>query len=193
MKKNVESLMINHRNFLKLISLTVILLFIVPAMANAQGGKTNFAGTWAMNAEKSNLGTPGGGGPGGPGGGGPGGGGGGGGFRGGGNFVATQDAATLSVERTRNRNGEETKTTTKYTLDGKETVNTTGMGESKSTAKWSADGKTLTIVTSRSFNGNDMTSTEVWSLTDANTLSIASTRPGMDGTEMKTTMVYDKK
>ena len=189
MKKNVESLMINHRNFLKLISLTVILLFIVPAMANAQGGKTNFAGTWAMNAEKSNLGTPGGGGPGGPGGGGPGGGG----FRGGGNFVATQDAATLSVERTRNRNGEETKTTTKYTLDGKETVNTTGMGESKSTAKWSADGKTLTIVTSRSFNGNDMTSTEVWSLTDANTLSIASTRPGMDGTEMKTTMVYDKK
>ena len=180
MKKNVESLMINHRNFLKLISLTVILLFIVPAMAIAQGGKTNFAGTWAMNAEKSNLGTPGGGG-------------GGGGFRGGGNFVATQDAATLSVERTRNRNGEETKTTTKYTLDGKETVNTTGMGESKSTAKWSADGKTLTIVTSRSFNGNDMTSTEVWSLTDANTLSIASTRPGMDGAEMKTTMVYDKK
>ena len=192
MKKNVESLMINHRNFLKLISLTVILLFIVPVMAIAQGGKTNFAGTWAMNAEKSNLGTPGGGGPGGPGGGGPGGGGGGG-FRGGGNFVATQDAATLSVERTRNRNGEETKTTTKYTLDGKETVNTTGMGESKSTAKWSADGKTLTIVTSRSFNGNDMTSTEVWSLTDANTLSIASTRPGMDGAEQKTTMVYDKK
>lgn len=178
MKKNVESLLVNRRNFLKLISLTVILLFIVPAMANAQG-KTDFSGTWAMNAEKSNLGAAGGG---------PGGGRG-----GGGNFVATQDAATLSVERTRNRNGEETKTTTKYTLDGKETVNTTGMGESKSTAKWSADGKTLTIVTSRSFNGNDMTSTEVWTLTDAKTLTIASTRPGMDGAEMKTTMVYDKK
>ena len=159
--------------------MTVILLFIVPAMAIAQGGKTDFSGTWAMNAEKSNLGAPAGGG---------------GGFRGGGgNFVATQDATTLSVERTRNRNGEETKTTTKYTLDGKETVNTTGMGESKSTAKWSADGKTLTIVTSRSFNGNDMTSTEVWTLTDAKTLTIASTRPGMDGAEMKTTMVYDKK
>lgn len=180
MKKNVESLLVNRRNFLKLISLTVILLFIVPAMANAQG-KADFSGTWAMNAEKSNLGAAGGG---------PGGGGGRG---GGGNFVATQDATTLSVERTRNRNGEETKTTTKYTLDGKETVNTTGMGESKSTAKWSADGKSLTIVTSRSFNGNDMTSTEVWTLTDAKTLTIASTRPGMDGAEMKTTMVYDKK
>jgi len=188
MKKKVESSLVNRRNFLKLISLTVILLFIVPAMANAQGGKTDFSGTWAMNAEKSNLGAPGGGGPGGPGGGG-----GGGGRGGGGNFVATQDASTLSVERTRNRNGEETKTTTKYTLDGKETVNTTGMGESKSTAKWSADGKTLTIVTSRSFNGNDMTTTEVWTLTDAKTLTIASTRPGMDGAEMKTTMVYDKK
>lgn len=187
MKKNVESLLINRTNFLKLISLTVIILFIVPAMAIGQG-KTDFSGTWAMNAEKSNLGAPGGGGPGGPGGGG-----GGGGRGGGGNFVATQDATTLSVERTRNRNGEETKTTTKYTLDGKETVNTTGMGESKSTAKWSADGKTLTIVTSRSFNGNDMTSTEVWTLTDAKTLTIASTRPGMDGAEMKTTMVYDKK
>ena len=185
MKKNVEGLLVNRRNFLKLISLTVILLFIVPAMANAQG-KTDFSGTWAMNAEKSNLGAAGGG---------PGGGGGGGfgGRGGGGNFVATQDATTLSVERTRNRNGEETKTTTKYTLDGKETVNTTGMGESKSTAKWSADGKSLTIVTSRSFNGNDVTSTEVWTLTDAKTLTIASTRPGMDGAEMKTTMVYDKK
>jgi len=187
MKKNVESLLINRRNLLKLISLTVILLFIVPAMANAQG-KADFSGTWAMNAEKSNLGAPGGGGPGGGGGGG-----GFGGRGGGGNFVATQDATTLSVERTRNRNGEETKTTTKYTLDGKETVNSTGMGESKSTAKWSADGKSLTIVTSRSFNGNDMTTTEVWALTDAKTLSITSTRKNQDGADVKTVMVYDKK
>ena len=183
MKKKVESLLVNRRNFLKLISLTVILLFIVPAMANAQGGKTDFSGTWAMNAEKSNLGAAGGG-PGGGGGGGRG---------GGGNFVAKQDAAALSVERTRNRNGEETKTTSKYTLDGKESVNSTGMGESKSTATWSADGKSLTIVTSRSFNGNDMTTTEVWTLTDANTLSVASTRKNQDGADVKTTIVYDKK
>jgi len=190
MKKNVESLMINRRNFIQVISLAIVLFFVVPAMANAQGGKADFSGSWAMNAEKSNLGAAGGG----PGGGGGGGGfGGGGGRMGGGNFVAKQDAASLSVERTRNRNGEETTTTTKYTLDGKETVNATGMGESKSTATWSADGKSLTIVTKRSFNDNEMTSTEVWTLTDAKTLSIASTRPGMDGAEMKTTMVYDKK
>lgn len=184
MKKNVESLF-SRRNFLQVISLAIVLIFVVPAMANAQGGKTDFSGTWAMNAEKSNLGAPAGGGGGGFGGGG--------GRMGGGNFVAKQDAATLSVERTRNMNGEETKTTTKYTLDGKESVNTTGFGEAKSTATWSADGKSLTIVTKRTFNDNEMTSTEVWTLTDANTLSIASTRPGMDGAEMKTTMVYDKK
>jgi len=173
------------KKLLKLISLTVILLFIVPAMVNAQG-KTDFSGSWVMNAEKSNLGAP----AGAPGGGG---GGGFGGRGGGGNFVAKQDAATLSVDRTRTRNGEETTTTTKYTLDGKESVNTTGMGESKSTAKWSADGKSLSITTSRSFNGNDMTSTEVWTLTDPKTISITSTRPGQDGAEMKTTIVYDKK
>lgn len=168
------------KNLLKLISLTVILLFSVPAMVNAQDGKTDFSGSWVMNAEKSNLGTPGGGG-------------GFGGRGGGGNFVAKQDATTLSVERTRNRNGEETTTTTKYSLDGKESVNTTGMGESKSTAKWSADGKSLTITTLRSFNGNEMKSTEVWTLTDAKTITITTTRPGQDGTEMKTTVVYDKK
>jgi hypothetical protein len=37
-----------------------------------------------------------------------------------------------------------------------------------------------------------MKSTEVWSLTNAKTLSIASTRQGQNG-EVKTTMVYDKK
>jgi hypothetical protein len=67
-----------------------------------------------------------------------------------------------------------------------------GQGESKSTAKWSADGKSLTIVTKSNFGGTERTSTAVWSLTDAKTLSIVNTRQGQDG-EVKTTMVYDKK
>jgi Tol biopolymer transport system component len=107
----------------------------------------------------------------------------------GGNFTITQEANLL----TRTRTGQDgTSTVTKYTLDGKESVNTTGGGESKSTANWSADGKTLTIVTKSNFNGNERTSTAVWSLIDAKTLSIVSTRQGQDG-EVKTTMVYDKK
>lgn len=177
MKKNVKNFGINYRDFLRLMSLVVILFVLVPAMANAQSGKANFSGTWAMNADKSNLGNAGGGGRG---------------FGGGGNMVVNQDNNTLTIERTMNRQGQETKMTTKYTLDGKETVNTTGRGESKSTAKWSADGKSLTITTTSSFNGNDRTSKEVWTLKDAKTLSIASTRPNRNGEETTTTRVYDK-
>lgn len=170
----------NFKNSVRFLSLILVLCLIVPAFANAQAGKANFAGTWAFNADKSNLGDAGGGGGGGQRG-------------GGGDFKATQEANLLSVERTRtNQNGETTTTTSKYTLDGKESVNTTGRGDSKSTAKWSADGKSLTIVTVSSFNGNERTSTEVWTLTDAKTLSIAATRQGQNG-EVKTTRVYDKK
>jgi len=43
------------------------------------------------------------------------------------------------------------------------------------------------------FNGNERTTTAVWSLTDAKTLSITSTRQGQDGNPVKTVMVYDKK
>jgi hypothetical protein len=184
MKKNVSNL---SGNLMKILSLTIMLAFIVPLMTNAQGGKANFAGNWTFNAEKSTQ--P----PAGGGGGGQGGGGGRGGF-GGGNFVATQDANTLTQVRTRTgQDGTATTTTTKYTLDGKECVNTTPRGDSKSTATWSPDFKSLTIVTKASFNGNDMTITAVWSLIDAKTLSIKTSRPGQDGAITTTTAVYEIK
>jgi hypothetical protein len=172
---------------LQLLSLTVIMAFIMPVNLNAQGSKANFSGTWAFNAEKSNMGQP------------PQGGGGGarmGGF-GGGNFVANQEANLLTVERTRTtQDGQTVTTTSKYTLDGKESVNTTGRGESKSVATWSADGKSLTIVTKRSFERDgqttEMTTTEVWSLTAPNALQVVSTMNTPNG-ERKTTAVYDKK
>jgi Tol biopolymer transport system component len=86
--------------------------------------------------------------------------------------------------------------TSKYTLDGKESVNTTGRGESKSIATWSADGKSLTIVTTRTFERDgqsmEMKSSEVWTLTSPTTMSIVRTMNTPDG-ERKTTMVYDKK
>jgi len=171
MKKNIK---INHIALMRLISLTIMMSFIALA-ANAQTGKTNFAGIWVFNESKSKLGDDGG-------------------RRGGGDFVAKQEANLLTVDRTRtNQSGETSTTTSKYTLDGKECKNTTGRGESKSTAKWSADGKTLTIVTVASYNGNERTSTEIWTLADAKTISIASTRKNQDGEDVKTTRVYDKK
>jgi hypothetical protein len=175
MKKNVT-------NFMRLLSLTVILALIAPAMTNAQG-KANFAGTWAFNAEKSTLPQ----------------GGGGGGQRmgGGGDFTAAQEANLLSVTRTRTgQDGTATTTTMKYTLDGKESINTNPRGDSKSVATWSADGKSLTIATSRTmdFNGEtrEIKSSEVWTLTDASTITVVSTRQGQDG-EVKSTLVYNKK
>ncbi len=168
--------------FMMLLSLTLVVALISPMQINAQAGKANFAGSWVMNASKSTQ---------------PQGGGGGGQRMGGGDFVATQDANLLTVVRTRTgQDGQATTTTMKYTLDGKESVNTSPRGDAKSTAKWSADGKSLSIATSRTMDMNGesrtMTSSEVWTLTDPKTLTVVTTRQGQNG-EVKTTMVYDKK
>jgi len=175
MKNSVSNSAVNHPNFVWSSLLFVILLFSVPFMTNAQSGKANFSGTWSFNESKSDLGDRG--------------------RRfGSGDLVAEQDANLLTVERkfTR-RNGEESTFARTYSLDGKETTNSFGRGKSKSTATWSPDGKSLTIVTKMLFNGNERTSTDVWTLKDANTLSVASARQGRDGGEIKTTRVYDKK
>lgn len=176
-------------NLVKILSLTVMLAFIVPMMTNAQAGKVNFAGTWTYNAEKSTpppaaAAT------------------GGGGQRmgGGGNFVATQDATTLTRETSRTgQDGTVTKRSSVYVLDGKENTLAAPAGgggnaaPSKYVATWSADGKSLTIVTERTFNETTTKSTEVWTLTAPKTLSIVSTRPGRDGAMTTTTAVYEIK
>jgi hypothetical protein len=152
MGKNVKNLGITRTAILRMISLTVILAFLLPAMTNAQG-KANFAGNWTYNASKSTQ----------P----PAGGGGRGGF-GGGNIVATQEANLLTVATTRTgQDGTPVTITMKYTLDGKETINSTpGFGggdpmKVPSVATYSADGKSLTIVTTRTFNDQTMKTTEV--------------------------------
>jgi len=193
----------NLKNLKVTLSAVVISGFmLIPGSIVAQTGKTNFSGNWAVNVEKSNFGQ------------------GQGqpqaqgrpqgqaqgqgqdqgqrlsGF-GGGNFIAKQEGNLLTVERSRtNQNGKTTKTESKYTLDGKECVNTTGRGESKSTATWSADGKTLKIVTNSTFTTNGesrkMKSTEEWTLKDARTLSVKTTRASKNGDRVST-IVYDKK
>jgi len=169
---------------LQMLSFTVIFAFLcLPLATNAQGSKANLSGTWAFNGEKSNMGDSQGGGMRG-------------GF-GGGNMTVKQEANLLTVEQTRRgQDGQESTVTSKYTLDGKQSVNSTGRGESKSTATWTADGKSITIVTTRSFERNgettEMKTTEVWNLTSPNALSVVSTM-NMPNGERKTTRVYDKK
>lgn len=187
----------NVRNFkITLSAMIIAAFFIMPFTVNGQTGKANFAGTWAYNAEKSTIpqgqGQP----PQGQGGQGQGQGQRGG--FGGRDFVAAQEANLLTVTRTRtNQAGETTKTELKYTLDGKESTNVSARGgESKSIATWSADGKTLTIVTTRTFDMNGesrtMKTTDEWTLTDANTLSVKTTSASPNGDRVST-MVYDKK
>lgn len=176
MKKNVTL-----QRMLAPIAMVLMFALLTPAIAGAQAGKADFTGKWALNQEKSKLGEN----------------------QGaarmlGGDVLVKQEANLLTVERTRtNQNGENVTTTMKYTLDGKESINTSQRGESKSVATWSADGKTLSVATTRTFDMNGekitMKSTEEWSRTDASTLTVNSTRQGRDGEEIKITLVYDKK
>jgi|SRR5664280_2558027 len=183
MKKDIQTFKAKSSMIKRLVAMTIMITVIVPVTLIAQSGKTDFSGNWTLNSEKSTL---------------PQGGQGGGGMRmGGGDFVATMENNMLTVVRTRTgQDGQSTTSTMKYTLDGKESVNTSPRGDSKSVATWSPDGKSLTIETSRTFEMNGesrtMKSTEVYKLTDEKTLTVSSTRQGPNG-EVKANMVYDKK
>ncbi len=180
--------------------LTLLLLLLSVAV---WAQTTDFSGTWKMNESKSNFGQSGPGGPGGPGGqpapggqgtpGGPGG-------RSrfgfmGGQMTIKQTDAKLVIERTmKNREGEDVTTTETFTLDGKECVNESRMGEKTTVCKWSKDGKQLTMESLQVMNRNgesmEMKSVEVFSLEDGS-LVIDSTRETPRG-ERKTKMAYDK-
>jgi len=178
---------------LQVLPLLVVTALLLHTAVMAQGSKTNFSGSWAYNAGKSNTGQP----QGQATGQGQNAGGQNRGGFGGGDFVVKQDGNLLTVERTMTASDGSARTmSSKYTLDGKESVNSSRMGESKSFATWSADGKKLTIETMRTMTrdgeSRTMKTTEVWSLTDSKTLQIETTMPSPNG-ERKTTSVYDKK
>lgn len=161
-----------------ILSVAAMLAVVLPATTYAQG-KTNFAGTWVRNAEKSDQ----------PQGGGQGGGGG----FGGGPMTVKQEANLITVETSRTgQDGQTTTSTMKYTLDGKESINASPRGESKSVVTWSADGKSLNITTTRNFNGNDFTTKAVWTMDGAN-LVVTTSMPTQDGSTRTTKVVYDKK
>jgi hypothetical protein len=165
-------------NTLKIKSLLLISVFFITA--SGLFAQTNFAGSWAFNESKSNFG--------------------------GSQFrfaatsmVVTQDANTLSVESVvPGRDGEEMKTSAKYTLDGKVSENPMFNTTRKSTVTWSADKASLVIASTMTFDmggeTREMKSTDTWKLSDGGKLlSIESVRAGRDGGEMKTTAAYDKK
>jgi hypothetical protein len=157
---------------------SLALLLLLPA---ALFGQTNFTGTWAFNESKSILGdaqgprmeakT----------------------------LVVVQQGNEIQIKRTSTGfDGNEMVQNEKYTLDGKESVNT-GMMESKvkSILTWSADKKELTFSKVVSFNMNgenqEMKSTEKWSLSaDSKTMTLKSSMNTPMG-DMNTTLAYDKK
>jgi hypothetical protein len=182
MIKNVSVFGINGAGFLRLFSvISLVTIFLMSFSIDAAAQKTNFSGTWAFNESKSIFSQQGQG-------------------YGGARFAAKQltvkqEGNNLTVDRLRTtQDGEDRTTTEKYTLDGKECINSNPRGgESKSVATWSADGKILSIVTKRTREGQEFKSTDVWKLSDPKILSIESTMPGRDGGERKNTLAYDKK
>ncbi|MFL6229617.1 MAG: hypothetical protein ACJ741_12655 [Pyrinomonadaceae bacterium] len=172
--------------------------FVLVAAVAAAAAKPNFAGTWVLDASKSE----GGGAPGG----GAGGGGGGGGMGGGGGatsetMTVKQDGDKIDVERKiTTPRGDRTQSDT-YAADGKEGEFTMQMRQNpvkgKRTAKWSADGSTLEVSDKADIqtpDGNTMTmqTSSKWTLSgDGKTLTVEQTRTTPNG-EQKSKRVYNK-
>ena len=149
---------------MKLARVGVIAAAVLAVATLAWAQKTDFSGTWALDAEASGApagGAPAGGAPGGGGGGGGRGGGRGGGLGQGG--MVKQTATELTVERTMGEN----KVTSTYKLDGTESKNSMmGRGgaavEAVSVAKW--EGPALVIVTKMDMGNGPQESTQKWTL-----------------------------
>lgn len=156
----------------------VLAAFVALPAASWAQAKPNFSGTWTLDEAKSDPA--------------PAGRGGGGGGRGGGAAAATmtitQTAAQLSIDRV---TGQGTQTAL-YELDGSESVNKTGMGDSTSKASW--DGSKLVIATSMTIQGPNgsmsMDSKEVYSL-DGGVLTVETSRTTPMGAQNRK-LVYSK-
>jgi len=150
----------------------IVGLFCLMAVCAASAADTNFAGTWALDKEKSE------------------------GLRQGAGdqtWTVTQDAKALVVERPGfGRAGGAAPAAVKstYNLDGSETsTESTGRraGKTTSTAKWGEGNKTLDLTSvfkGKNQAGDDVTATtkQKWELADeGKTLKVAQTREGGGG------------
>ena len=142
----------------RVLLIALVAALAMPYAAFAQG-KPSFAGTWTLDAAKSDPppARGGGGGGGAPGGGGGGGGAGGGGGRGGGPVTITQTATDITIGMQTYKldgspveiQGRAGTSTAKATWDGMNLVITTtnAGGEQKAVRSLSPDGKEMTVVT----------------------------------------------
>jgi hypothetical protein len=159
--------------------LAALVLFAAVASAAA---KSNFTGTWVLDAAKSEGGGP----PGAP--------------VPEETMTVKQDGDKISVERKiKGQQGERTQADT-YTADGKETDFTMQMrgneAKGKRTSKWSADGGALEVNDKVSFDTPNgamtSTSTAKWALSaDGKTLTVEGSRTSPRG-EQKFKRVYAK-
>jgi len=107
-------------------------------------------------------------------------------------IVIVQKGNDFSIEKVSDFGGQEFTVTEKYTLDGKECLNT-GWQDSqrKSTAVWSEDKKTLKVSSKLNIgDGGDMTIVESYKM-DGPNMVIESSSSSSFG-DMAETMAYDK-
>jgi ABC-type uncharacterized transport system permease subunit len=181
--KNFKPLILNFKLiFMKTQKLLSIASFFILSLllSNVSAQKTNFSGTWVLNEGKSQFGESR--------------------FRMGAvKAIVKQDENSISADFTRRRpNGEETTSTEKFTLDGKECTNSNAEQTrvKKSTVTFSEDGKTMTINSTTTFerDGNTMEikSVEIFKMSeDGKNITVETTSTSQRG-EFKATLVYDK-
>jgi hypothetical protein len=142
--------------------------------------QTNFSGTWGFNESKSNFGDSQ--------------------FRfAASSLVIAQDGNNLAVERTRpGFDGGETKSTEKYTLDGKLCENPAFNNSiQKTILTWSEDKTALTLASSMNLEMNGETtefkSSEIWKLAEGGKALMIESSFSMPDGDIKSTVAYDKK
>ena len=109
-------------------------------------------------------------------------------------LTVTQMANTINIVRKIDANNRTSTSTALYTLDGKESKVEWSLTSGKTTALFSPDGKVLTITTNWTSSINNETrqwkTTEVWQLTNPNTLTIVRSQSDKKGSS--DTYVYEK-
>jgi hypothetical protein len=148
----------------------LLLLLLTTALTNGQ--KIDFSGKWTLNTSKSKLNeeftfAP-------------------------KEIIMEQKGNDLKMERHSSYQGEDFTINDKFTLDGKECVNTGWQdSEKKSTAIWSEDKNSLKISSKLVMgDGGELTITEVYKLVEGN-MVIESSASSSYG-DMAETIVYDK-
>lgn len=147
-----------------------VTLLSVAAFATQAMAATNFSGEWKLNLSKSDYGpipAP--------------------------EFmnrsIAQTDAAITTKTHQKGAQGE-SKTETKYTLDGKECTNTINNTVTKGTAKM--DGDKLIIESTREFQGNELKSKETWSLSGGGKVLTINNHIMVQGQELDMVIVLEK-